>query len=161
MAAPRAFLAAALVAGVVLRIAGLGWGIPSPLPPAATPQRASYHLDEGTYLRVLARGDAGGVDLHWGTLQFYLIAGALRLARWSGWLSRPWRGAFLEWDPVDFPRVFMAGRAVSALAGVLICEEGEGSDFTGPVARRTVLVQNRRDIFIKSWSRACRCQRPE
>jgi 4-amino-4-deoxy-L-arabinose transferase-like glycosyltransferase len=52
-------------------------------------------------------------------LQFYLIAGALRLARWSGWLSRPWRGAFLEWDPVDFPRVFMAGRSVSALAGIL------------------------------------------
>jgi len=119
MAGSRALLAGFVLAGVVLRCAGLGWGIPS-IAAEATPLRSSYHFDEDDYLWTLARAtspyEVG--DLHWGTLQLYLIRAALACSHAAGWLSRPWRDAFVYRDPVDFPRVYYAARAVSALAGI-------------------------------------------
>ncbi len=120
----RGILLLFVVSGIVMRFAGLGWGIPRSLPPEATTYRNSYHFDEDNYLWGLTRidpahGNFDVQDYHWGTLQFYLIAGGLQAARWCGYLTVPWKQAFLAWDPENFGRVYIAGRAVSAVAGVL------------------------------------------
>jgi hypothetical protein len=120
----RLVLAAAVAAGVCMRLVGLGWGIPRPLPPEATAFRSSYHFDEDKYLGGIARtapgrGDFDVRDLHWGTLQFYLVWGALEAAQTAGYLTQPWRAAFRDADPENLPRLYRTGRAVSAAAGIL------------------------------------------
>ncbi len=122
--AARGILFLFIASGILMRFTGLGWGIPRSLPPEATTYRNSYHFDEDNYLWGLTRIDPAHFnfdvrDYHWGTLQFYLVAGGLQAARWCGYLTHPWKQAFLSWDPEDFPAVFIAGRAVSAVAGVL------------------------------------------
>jgi uncharacterized membrane protein YhaH (DUF805 family) len=123
-ASARAVLLTLITAGVVLRAVGLEWGIPLSLPPEATPYRNSFHFDEDNYLWGLTRIDPKRWnfdvrDLNWGTLQFYLIGAALQSAESSGYLTRPWKEAFLAWDPLNFPRVYHAGRVVSAISGSL------------------------------------------
>jgi Dolichyl-phosphate-mannose-protein mannosyltransferase len=120
----RAVLLTLIAAGIIFRVVGLEWGIPLGLPPEATLYRNSFHFDEDNYLWGLTRIDPKRwnfdvQDLNWGTLQFYLIGGALQAAESSGYLTRPWKEAFLEWDPLNFPRVYRAGRLVSALSGIL------------------------------------------
>ena len=124
VAATRVILLVLIAAGIGFRVVGLGWGIPSPLAPEATSCRSSFHLDEDDYLwgvtRINARKcnfDVG--DYHWGTLQFYLIAGSLEAGERLGYLRRPWQDSFLKWNVDDFPRIYLVGRAVSALAGIL------------------------------------------
>src|SRR5262249_53214948 len=82
------------------------------------------HFDEDNYFVALAgtdpaRGDFDVRDLHWGTLQFYLIWGALEAAQASGYLTQPWRAAYRAADPDNLPRLYRPGRAVSAAAGIL------------------------------------------
>ncbi len=117
-------LASLIAAGIVFRMMGLGWGIPLAVPPEATNLRSSYQLDEDKYLRGAAKVsfsernlDVG--DYHWGTLQFYLVAVALKAANLSGFLQRPWRESFLNWNPDEFGRVYIVGRIVSAITGIL------------------------------------------
>jgi hypothetical protein len=110
--------------GVLFRVAGLDWGIPRPLPPGATAYRNSFNFDEDNYLWGLTRmkprdWDLDVRDLHWGALQFYLVAGALQAGQAFGYLARPWRPSFLDWDPANFTKVYVCGRAVSACAGIL------------------------------------------
>jgi hypothetical protein len=117
-------LLAFIGAGVLFRIAGLDWGIPRPLPPDATVCRNSFNFDEDNYLWGLTRmkprdWDLDVGDLHWGTLQFYLIAGALQAGQAFGYLTRPWKPSFLDWDPENFTKVYVCGRAASACAGTL------------------------------------------
>jgi len=120
----RALLLLVISAGIVFRMVGLEWGIPLPLPPEATPYRNSFHFDEDNYLWGLTHIDSKRwnfdvQDLHWGTLQFYLIGAALQVAESSGYLTRPWKEAFLAWDPLNFPRIYRAGRLVSAISGIM------------------------------------------
>jgi len=120
----HAILLAFIGAGVVFRIIGLDWGIPRAMPPDATTYRNSYHLDEDNYLWGLTWMNPRELnfdvqDLHWGTLQFYLIAGALEAGRSFGYLARPWRESFLDWDPAEFTKIYVCGRAVSASAGIV------------------------------------------
>jgi uncharacterized membrane protein YhaH (DUF805 family) len=120
----RALLLMVIAAGIVLRLIGLEWGIPLALPPEATPYRNSFHFDEDNYLWGLTRIDSKRwnfdvQDLNWGTLQFYFIGAAIQVAESSGYLTRPWKEAFLAWDPFNFPRIYHVGRLVSALSGIL------------------------------------------
>ncbi len=122
--AGRGVLLALIAAGIAFRLLGLGWGIPRPLPPGSTNYRNSFHMDEDNYLQGLSRTaprrwDFDVRDYHWGTLQFYLVAGALHVAHLAGYLPRPWRESFVGPHPEGMPRVYIAGRAVSALAGIL------------------------------------------
>ena len=92
-ASARALLLMVIAAGIVLRLIGLEWGIPLALPPEATPYRNSFHFDEDNYLWGLThidpkRWNFDVQDLHWGTLQFYLIGAALQVAESSGYLTR-------------------------------------------------------------------------
>ena len=124
MAVARLLSIVVVALGIGMRALGLGWGIPPPLAPDSTPVRSSDHLDEESFLRGAARIDPAARsfdpgDLHWGTLQFYLIWGALETAQRAGFVGAPWKGAFQDWDPEGFPRVYAAGRAVSAAAGIL------------------------------------------
>jgi YVTN family beta-propeller protein len=113
------------VLGFSLRVTGLDWGIPvhEPATVAATPGlRVSFHLDEDNFLWNLTRVrpqkfDFYVSDFHWGTLQYYLVEVALLAAQAVGWVSSPWRESFFNFDPTEYARLFMAGRAVSAILG--------------------------------------------
>jgi dolichyl-phosphate-mannose-protein mannosyltransferase len=118
-------LAGPLGLALLLRLVGLGWGLPV-LPAdtaAALPElRTSYHLDEDQVLWPLTRVrperlDFFVPDFHWGTLQLHLVEAALLLGQAAGLVPSPWREAFASADPVAFPRLFELGRAVSALLG--------------------------------------------
>ncbi len=118
----RVLLLSIIGAGVVLRLMGLGWGIPRV--PEATPYRTSFHFDEHTYIQGVLGIDTATWnydvrDYHWGTLQFYLVAAALEAARLCGYLSPTWKESFARANEPDFARVYIAGRAVSALTGIL------------------------------------------
>ncbi len=118
----RAVLLSLVTAGIIFRFAGLGWGIPLAVPPEATGLRNSYHLDEDNYLWAAARVHGRNIDVgdyHWGTLQFYLIAGALEAGTVMGFLSRPWQDSFLNWKADEFSRIYATGRLVSSIAGIL------------------------------------------
>jgi hypothetical protein len=108
-----------------LRLFGLGWGIPDydPSVMAESPYRHSYHLDEDNFLWGLAlmQPSEGNFDVkiyHWGTLQFYLIYGALLGAEVVGVIPAPWEGAFLQGDVFALPRLYLIGRLVSVAFGV-------------------------------------------
>ncbi len=120
----RSALLAIVGAGIALRLLGLGWGIPQVPAPDATAYRTSFHFDEHTYIQGVlninpATWDYDVKDYHWGTLQFYLVAAALKAARICGYLSQSWRESFAKGNEPDFARVYIAGRAVSALTGIL------------------------------------------
>ncbi|MEW5974621.1 MAG: glycosyltransferase family 39 protein [Acidobacteriota bacterium] len=110
-----------------LRLAGLDWGIPvyDQATAIATPGlRVSYHLDEDNLLQHLvgtrpAELDFYAPDFHWGTLQYHLITLMLWAAEQVGWISSPWQDAFRDFNPVEYPRLFVAGRLISAVLGSL------------------------------------------
>ncbi len=118
------FLLIVILIGVLFRTWGLGWGIPDILPPEATTCRNSFHLDEDDYLRGVAKIEVRNWnfdvrDYHWGTLQFYLIGCALKAASLGGYLTRPWQESFVNLDPREFYKIYIVGRTVSALSGML------------------------------------------
>jgi Dolichyl-phosphate-mannose-protein mannosyltransferase len=108
-----------------LRLAGLNWGIPTydaKTAEAAPGLRVSFHMDEDNFLWNLTRVRPEAMDFyvpdfHWGTLQYYLIEVALLISETVGIVSKPWRESFLNFQPDEYGRVFMAGRAVSAALG--------------------------------------------
>ena len=119
-------LAGILLGGMALRLAGVGWGSPNydPALLLRSPYRHSYHLDEYKYLWPLATlqpaaGDFDIKDYHWGSLQFYLIYGALGLGEAVGWLPTPWGAAFVRGDAAALPRIYVLGRLVSVAAGTV------------------------------------------
>lgn len=122
---PATPLAAIFILGLGLRLVGLDWGIPifDAETARATPGlRVSFHLDEDNFLWNLTRirpesFDFFIPDFHWGTLQYYLVELSLLAAERLGLISNPWRESFLGFHPVEYTRVFVAGRAVSAILG--------------------------------------------
>ncbi len=117
---------ALLSLSLLLRLVGIGWGIPhyDPAVMPYTDYRHSYHLDEDNFLWSLALMEPlkGNFDVsihHWGTLQFYLIYGALLAGSLLGIVPAPWEGAFLAGDVNALPWMYVLGRLVSVLMGVL------------------------------------------
>jgi YVTN family beta-propeller protein len=118
-------LAGIFVLGLGLRVVGLNWGIPvfdADTAKAAPELRVSFHLDEDNFLWNLTRVrpesfDFYVPDFHWGTLQYHLVEVALLVAQSLGFISTPWRESFLNFHPIEYARVFIAGRAVSAILG--------------------------------------------
>ena len=108
-----------------LRVKGLDWGMP--VYDAETVRilpgmRISYHMDEDNFLWNLTRVRPEGLDFyvsdfHWGTLQYYLVEAALLIAQGVGYISPPWREAFLSARPDEYARLFVVGRSVSVLLG--------------------------------------------
>jgi hypothetical protein len=85
--------------------------------------RHSYHIDEDNFLWGLAlmKPSEGNFDVsihHWGTLQFYLIYGALLVGSAVGLVPAPWEAAFLAGDVNALPWLYILGRLVSVLMGV-------------------------------------------
>ena len=115
----------AFVLALGLRVVGLNWGVPvfQAETARATPElRVSFHLDEDNLLWNLTRVRPESLDFyvpdfHWGTLQYHLVEMALLLAESVGLISSPWRESFLSFHPIEYARVFGAGRAVSAILG--------------------------------------------
>jgi len=82
----------------------------------------SFHPDEDNFLWNLVRVreenlDFAVTDFHWGTLQFHLITLALLMAQVLDVVSTPWRESFVGSHPVEYTRIFVAGRLVSAILG--------------------------------------------
>lgn len=108
-----------------LRLAGLDWGIP--VYDAATARsmpgmRVSFHMDENNFLWNLTRVRPESLDFyvqdfHWRTLQYHLVEVALLLAEELGIVSKPWREVFLNFQPDQYYRLFVVGRAISAILG--------------------------------------------
>ena len=121
----RCCLTAVFAFGLVLRVAGLDWGIPvhdAETAKGAPGLRVSFHPDEDNFLWNLVRVrpeklDFAVNDFHWGTLQYHLITLALLLAQALDVVSSPWRESFLGFHPVEYARIFVTGRAVSAILG--------------------------------------------
>jgi hypothetical protein len=119
-------LGAILALAALLRLAGLGWGVPRYTPElaAGNPARTSFHPDEDKILRQLVRMDLLALDLDtrdfgWGTLHTYLVGPALMAAEAAGAFGeRGWRAAFAGAHEPYFTRVFAVARAVSALFGI-------------------------------------------
>ena len=108
-----------------LRFSGLGWGIPvydAETAKEAPGLRVSFHPDEDNFLWNLTRVrpeklDFAVNDFHWGTLQYHLITLALLMAQLLEFVSTPWRESFVGFHPVEFARIFVTGRTVSAVLG--------------------------------------------
>ena len=121
----RWLLTAVFAFGLVLRVAGLDWGIPvydAETARGAPGLRVSFHPDEDNFLWNLVRVrpeklDFVVTDFHWGTLQYHLITLALLIAQGLEVVSTPWRENFLGFHPVEYARIFITGRAVSAILG--------------------------------------------
>ncbi|HEU0006050.1 MAG TPA: glycosyltransferase family 39 protein [Terriglobia bacterium] len=121
----RCCLTAVFAFGLVLRVAGLDWGIPvydAETVKGAPGLRVSFHPDEDNFLWNLVRVrpeklDFAVDDFHWGTLQYHLITLALLLAQVLDVVSSPWRESFLGFHPVEYARIFVTGRSVSAILG--------------------------------------------
>jgi hypothetical protein len=115
----------ALLLAAVLRLVGLGWGIPrydAPLA-AATPLRTSFHPDEDKMLWQLMAMQPRAFDFHprdfgWGTLQTYLVGAVLWTGGRFGAFGGNWRGAFADPASRGFEQVFVAGRLVTAAFGI-------------------------------------------
>jgi YVTN family beta-propeller protein len=124
-ASQRWCLVAVFVLGLGLRFTGLGWGIPvydAEAAKEAPGLRVSFHPDEDNFLWNLTRVrpeklDFAVNDFHWGTLQYHLITLALLVSQMLDFVSTPWRESFVGFHPVEFARIFVTGRAVSAVLG--------------------------------------------
>ena len=140
---PPAAWAALLGLSLGLRLWGLGWGIPAydPAILGHTLDRPSYHLDEDKFLWPLAymrwqASDWDVRDYHWGTLQFYLIDGVLLLSSSVHLIPAPWELAFVGGDTAALPRIYLLGRLISVVAGVLttVLVVALGREVAGPAA---------------------------
>jgi hypothetical protein len=108
-------LAGILVVAAALRFTGLGWGIG---------RGTSFHPDEDKILWQLEGMRLGALDLDpkdfgWGTLQTYLVGATVFALDRLGGYGGGWRSAFRERREPFFGRLFVTGRLVSALFGVL------------------------------------------
>ena len=121
---------AILTVGLVLRVLGLGWGLPpGDVDTAQSGYRSSYALDEDDVLFALARTDPADLKFDpgrrmWGTLHLEVTWLALEAAEAAGAFETSWRDAFLEMQPGGFAQVYVVGRLTTAvidLATVFLC----------------------------------------
>ena len=122
----RVALFALLAGSLGLRLFGLGWGIPqfNPTRMAQSAYRNSYHIDEDNYIWGLmqmrpSEGNFDVVDYHWGTLQYFLIYGALLGGEAAGIIPSPWETAFRNGNIDAMPQIYELGRLVSVAASIL------------------------------------------
>lgn len=120
----RLALFALVVLSLGLRLYALDWGMPqfNPAHMARSEYRNSYHIDEDNFLWGLvqmrpAAGNFDVLDYHWGTLQYYLIYGALLGGEAMGLVPAPWETAFQNGDIPSIPHFYELGRLVSVAAG--------------------------------------------
>ena len=111
---------------LAFRIFAINWGIPDfdPARIATSNYRNSYHIDEDNFIwgpmqMRPAQGNFDVVDYHWGTLQFFLVDGAFLGRRIERGSSSPWETAFQNGDIATIPKLYVLGRLVSVLAGVI------------------------------------------
>ena len=127
---------ATLTAALLMRIPGIGWGLPPVAPQViASGQRCSYAFDECLILSGVAKADVSKLDFdahsyHWGTLHVDLVLLALDGAQALGFFHTPWRVAYHEMVDGDFQRVYVVGRLVAVATalltvGLLFCFRGE------------------------------------
>ena len=118
-----------LLAGLLLRVTGIGWGLPPATPEtAASGFRGTYAFDEVSVLYGLARTDPANLDFdpelyRWGTLHLELVLLVLEGAQAVGVFEEPWQKAFGGMIPGEFEKVYVVARLVSValdLATVLL-----------------------------------------
>lgn len=106
-----------MAAGLALRLAGAGSGLPS-----RSLSLRTYHPDESIVLYSVAAMEPAKLDFHpresldWGSLYTYAVAAALKAASLAGYVERRER-AFFEANLREADKLYLAGRAVSVLAG--------------------------------------------
>lgn len=122
----RYALVALVLVSLAVRLFAIGWGIPNfdPARIATSAYRNSYHIDEDNFIwgpmqMRPAQGNFDVVDYHWGTLQFFLIDGTFLAGESLGVIPAPWETAFQNGDTEAIPKLYILGRLVSVLAGVL------------------------------------------
>ncbi|HLG31285.1 MAG TPA: glycosyltransferase family 39 protein, partial [Candidatus Brocadiales bacterium] len=101
-----------LIFGIYLRLRGIGWGIID-LPWL----QSTYNFDEDKVtnaIRDLKPFHWNVHDFRLGTFHFYLVAAALKIAEWIGYLSFYHQHYF-----DDTTRIFVVGRLVSVTLGLL------------------------------------------
>lgn len=121
----RALLTAILVAGLILRLAGLGWGLPDSRHPLAT-----YHPDELINLGAATQADIPHLKFdigfyNYGTFYFYLVSLAQTVGRGYHLIPSVVPDAQKQSSELDLLRssapeqaaLFLAGRIVTALLG--------------------------------------------
>ncbi|HLG29584.1 MAG TPA: hypothetical protein VI387_05180, partial [Candidatus Brocadiales bacterium] len=91
--------------GFYLRIRGIAWGIP-----LEANWLMSYHFDEGTYLMGVGKIHPSSLDFnvhdfHWGTVQFYLVGIAIKIAQLFGYVDKSWGRLFSQFDMQEATRV--------------------------------------------------------
>ena len=123
---PRQYLRyATLAAALVVRIPGIGWGLPPDLPHVRSSDfRSSYSFDEddilsGVAMASVARFDFDPREYHWGTLHLHLVLFALDGAEALGAFTLPWRTAYYNLVDADFVRVYATGRLVAVAVALL------------------------------------------
>jgi hypothetical protein len=125
--APRDWwiLAAILAAALILRLPGMGWGLPPSTPDvAASDLRCSYAFDEDDLLTHVSFSKPSALDFDprlyvWGTLHFHLLQAYMESADWFGVTAVPWREAYYRMIPGDFERVYVTARLLSLVLGLL------------------------------------------
>ena len=111
----RLWLLGILAVGLLLRVTGIGWGLPPTTPETiASGFRGSYAFDEVSVLYSLARTDPANLDFdpqlyRWGTLHLELVLLALERAQAAGVFEKPWRTAFGGMIPGEFEKEVLPG----------------------------------------------------
>src|SRR5262249_20084765 len=118
-------LFAVLSAALILRLPGIGCGLPPTTPEVRTSDlRCSYAFDEDDILSGAAKASVARLDFdpneyHWGTLHIELVLLALDGAQAVGLFGVPWRSAYYNLLGGDFVRVYVIGRLVAVAAALL------------------------------------------
>jgi hypothetical protein len=118
-------LAGTLLVALLLRLPGIGWGLPLATPQVvASGLRCSYAFDEDQILKGVAKADVRRLDFdphdyHWGTLHLELVLLALDGAQAAGVFNSPWRTAYYNLQEPDFTRVYVVGRLVAVATALL------------------------------------------
>lgn len=113
----RLLLALVTAAGLALRLACIGAGLPS-----ETLSLRTYHPDESIVLYSVAAMRPAELDFHpgssleWGSLYTYAVAASLKAASLAGYVKEEGR-AFFEQNLREADKLYLVGRAVSVLAG--------------------------------------------
>ncbi len=118
-------MAAILASAAALRVPVIGWGLPPTIPHVLSSDlRCSYAFDEDDILTPISFGNPAQLDFDprnyvWGTLHFHILLAGLEAAEQLGLTGGPWRQAYYNLTPGAFDRVYVAGRSISLLFGLL------------------------------------------
>ena len=107
-----ALLLVAIGVAAVLRLVGIGWGLPT-----VGNYHQSFHPDEAHKLRVITSLDLSQLQLnpHWfvkGTLQFYILGAAFKVADLAGLVELRSSWAYAD-NPDQLARLYLIGRVLT------------------------------------------------